>query len=156
MWFVGQLLVYAFVYAAWRAWRKNAPTASAPSPPGHLGLAGYALALGLVSFGVRIFLPIDRWIEIPFFRFEPAHLPQYVSLFCFGLMAARGDWLERFDAPIGRVWLWLGIAAAAVRSSGALGWIHLPLADGGLSFAALVWALLESVICTGLCAGLLA
>ena len=154
MWFAGQLLIYAVVYAAWRQWRPVEASAT-PRPPGHRGLALYVLALAAGSFVIRIFYPVDFWCEIPFFRFEPAHLLQYVSLFWFGHIAHRGDWLEQLDARVGRVWLRVGLGAVALRYAIQLG-LPIPLSAGGFGVAGLCWALLEAVICTGLCVGLLA
>ena len=153
MWFVGQLLIYAAIYAAWRQWRTTGD-GPAPAPPGHGALAVYALALAAGSFVIRIFYPVDFWFEIPFFRFEPAHLLQYVSLFWLGHVAHRGDWLAKVDARVGRIWLGVGLGAVAVRYACQFG-LPIPLSGGGLNPAAACWALLEALICTGLCVGLL-
>jgi glucan biosynthesis protein C len=153
MWFVGQLLIYAVVYAAWRQWR----TAENPvklRPPGHRELLIYALALAAGSFAIRIFYRVDFWFEIPFFRFEPAHILQYVSLFWFGHLAHRGDWLAKLDARVGLVWLRIGLGAVVVRYAIQFG-LPIPLSAGGINVGALCWALLEAFICTGLCVGLL-
>jgi fucose 4-O-acetylase-like acetyltransferase len=154
MWFVGQLLVYAVVYAVWRRWRPVA-NGSVPKPPGHRELVLYMLALAAASFAVRIFYPVDFWFEIPFFRFEPAHVLQYVSLFWLGHVAHRGAWLDRLDAKVGMTWFRIGLGAIAFRYAINLAGLPIPLAGGGLKWATLNWALLEAVICTGMCVGLL-
>jgi glucan biosynthesis protein C len=141
LWFVAHLLVYAVLYAAWRT---LLPQIGIPriAPPGHVAIVAYALALGALTFVVRLEYPQDRWIRLfGIVPTEVAHLPQYASLFVIGLVAARNRWLERIPSSTGLTWLALGVAAAALR---------YVLPGGGQ----LVWSFWESVICVGLCVGL--
>jgi glucans biosynthesis protein C len=163
LWFAGHLVIYACSYAVWRRLSNRAPSAAPqPSaPPGHPELLGYVLGLALVAFIVRLVFPIDRWVYLaPFVRAEVAHLPQYLSLFIFGIVAYRRDWLSRLPTKTGMVWLAIGLAAAAlpytVSILRSLTSIEIDLFDGGgLSLAALVWSTTEALICVGLCVGLL-
>ena len=159
LWFAGHLIVYAAAYAAWRRLTGR--------PPRELGLPrnrtilAYTLALAAVAFVVRLAFPIDRWVYLaPFIRAELAHVPQYLSMFVLGILAYRGDWLSRLPARTGRLWLAIGLAAAALPYTATvlreLTPIKIDFFDGGgLSLGALVWSTLEAFICVGLSVGLL-
>jgi fucose 4-O-acetylase-like acetyltransferase len=164
MWFAGHLIIYACGYAVWRWLTDRTPSAPSQSsvPPGHRQLLGYALGLAVVAFIVRLAFPIDRWVEpAPFVRAELAHVPQYLSLFIFGIMAYRRDWLRQLPAKTGMVWLTIGLAAAALPYTAAMLRELTPIdinlsAGGGLSLSALARSTIEAFICVGLCVGLLA
>lgn len=163
MWFVGNLLVCAYGYAAWRALTaKHRSVVRAPAmPPGHRAILGYALGLAGTSFLVRVVSPIDRWYEpLPLLRVEPAHLPQYVSLFALGCVASRQGWLSRLPASTGAIWLRIGLGAATLPFLATLLKRRLLVAglagvQGGARPDALLWAVVEGLLCTGLCVGLL-
>jgi fucose 4-O-acetylase-like acetyltransferase len=143
LWFLGHLMVYSLSYAAYRQVRASRPVRTTTRPfPGSLAITGYVAALAIVSTIVRIWFPMDKWITFPV-RTELAHLPQYCSLFLFGVAAYRYRWLERIPARTGKLWLGIGLAAVAVRFS-YQGW-PLP---------ALAWNLWEALLCAGLCVGL--
>jgi fucose 4-O-acetylase-like acetyltransferase len=170
LWFLGHLLVYALAYCAFRALsaRLRAPAGGTAAKsaeaqggllpfPGNVALLAYAAALALVSTAVRIEFPIDRWVHIGV-PAEIAHLPQYASLFVFGLVASRQRWLERIPAAIGRTWLMVGVALIALRFTLSVLWLRqVPalefLRDDGLGVD-LVWNTWEALLCTGLCVGL--
>lgn len=162
LWFVLHLLIYSALYALWRAAggrRAEARLEGLPAP-GHRAIIGYTLALTLVTALVRLWFPIDAWPRLfGLVPAEAAHLPQYLSLFVVGLLAGRAGWLERLPAQVGRVWLAVGLAAAALRYAYALaapGLVPDGLADGGgASWGALIWSGWEALICVGLCVGLL-
>jgi glucans biosynthesis protein C len=139
LWFVEHLLIYAVLYAVWRELRLPAVRLPVPNS---LAIAAYTLLLAAVTFVVRLEFPIDRWVDVfGVLRAEVGHLPQYASLFAIGLLAARGEWLERLPTRTGMVWLTIGLVAAALR-------YILPLHDDSL------WCVWESVICVGMCVGL--
>jgi fucose 4-O-acetylase-like acetyltransferase len=163
LWFAGHLIVYAFGYVAWR-WltRGAAPEAAGTiAPPRHRDILAYALGLAALTFVVRIVSPIDRWVYLaPFIRVELAHVPQYLSLFILGIVAYRRDWLGQLPARTGRVWLTIGLAAAAVPYAATILDSFVPgeidwFTGGGLSIGALAWSTLEAFICVGLSVGLL-
>jgi peptidoglycan/LPS O-acetylase OafA/YrhL len=156
MWFAAHLLLYALLYAAWRSVVHGVPLES--GPPGHRQILGYALVLAGVTALVRLWYPIDRWERLwGIVPFEPAHLPQYVSLFVLGICAARGDWLRRMPASTGAIWLGVGLGAAALRYLYPLGReAGLPalIAGGGAGWGNGLWSVWEALICTGMCVGL--
>ena len=43
---------------------------------------------------------------------EPAHLPQYASLFVIGLLAGRGRWIDTMPRRRGLAWLAVGVFLA--------------------------------------------
>ncbi len=146
LWFVGHLLIYALIYACWRALNWPALRLDAPS---HRQIAAYAVALGLVTFVVRIAFPIDQWVSIfGLVNSELAHLPQYASLFALGVVASRGRWLEGIPTPVGMRWLTVGIVLALLRY--VLPW----WSGGGFNAESLLWSTWEAFICVGLCVGL--
>ena len=154
LWFLQHLLIYAALYAAIRVvvppdrgtlWRK---------PPSHLAIATYAVLLAATTFAVRIWYPQDRWIAfLHFIQMEPAHLPQYASLFAIGLFAGPRRWMETLPARRGLVWLAIGVGlallayvlAATTTPTG-------PAADD--ASRQLRVCTVEAFICTGMCVGL--
>ena len=160
LWFIAHLLVYAAGYAAWRRFARPAARRSGrPSPvPGPRAIALYTVALALATFAVRVRFPVDRWVNLGIVPVEIAHLPQYLSLFIIGVLAARGDWLRRLPTATGLTLLAIGLTEAALRyayGSGGRGLLPGLLADGGFNRGSLVWSAWEAIICVGLCAGLL-
>lgn len=177
LWFVSHLLGYAVVYAAGRtlssaiARRRHGPAgrdgAGAPhvsdvpllATPGHVALAVAAVVIGLATFVLRIWYPIDRWTWVlGVFWMHVAHLPQYVALVLAGLLAYRHRWLERLPTATGTTWLWIGLSAAALRYAYALSGLGstVPLlASGGWDWRSLVGSLWEGIACVGLSVGLL-
>jgi glucans biosynthesis protein C len=148
LWFVLHLLIYGLLYALWRALggrRVEAKLEQIPAP-GHRSLLGYAVALALVSGLVQNWYSFNIWPRLLGLPFEAAHLPQYLSLFVLGVVAGRAGWVERLPWPVARVWLVVGLVAAALRYIDNL-WLH------GLTPGILynVW---ESLACVGLVVGL--
>ncbi len=153
LWFLGHLMLYALLYTAYRLWRGNASGATrAPVAfPGNLTLLAYAVLLALVDMVVRIWYPIDHW-ERFIFTAELAHLPQYASLFLFGLAASSRRWLDNIPARTGRIWLAVAIAASLARFSYTLA--HADFISVDTWWASLAWNLWEALICTSMCVGL--
>jgi peptidoglycan/LPS O-acetylase OafA/YrhL len=149
LWFVAHLLVYSLAYALWRALRPGRIGPSLPAPRDAV-VALYVFALAVVDVIVRFPFPQDRWVDVLWLiPAEPAHLPQYASLFVVGLIAGRGRWLETIRAGVGARWFALGavafvLAGLAMDHQGSL---PLPFQN--------VWGFLEAFICVGMILGLL-
>jgi hypothetical protein len=152
LWFVAHLLLYCFAYTALRqisglfevAMRK-VPLAS------HAGIASFIVALALITWLVRIWYPVDKWV--PFLWImpaEPAHLPQYVAFFAAGVIAYRGDWFRRMPMAAGLIWLAVGgIASGGIYVAYAFGqWSEL-MAIGGSGLPSLIRSSWETVIAVG-------
>ncbi len=158
LWFVEHLLVYAMLYAAWRALapaRKS--DAAPPAPPSSLAIIVYAVALAAVSYAIRLVFPVNAWIAfLGFIQMEPAHLPQYASLFVIGLIAGRGRWIETMPRRQGLVWLAWGVGLSvflyAMVGAGIIGGGGgVPARVNAPDWKGVVW---ESFTCTALCVGL--
>ena len=106
------------------------------------------------TFIVRIWYPQNHWIAfLHFIQMEPAHLPQYASLFVIGLFAGPRRWLETMPTRRGLVWLAIGaglallvyVLAATTTPTGAT-------ADD--ASRQLRVCTVEAFLCTGMCVGL--
>lgn len=166
LWFIENLFLYGAAYALFRALhrllvggRDTAPTArmTAPIAPrtAHLALAGLTLWLAATTFLIRIWWSVDDWkVLLAIWEVEFAHVPQYVTMFVLGLVAARRNWFARFPARVGWIWLGLGAVCVVVWMARGAG-LDFPVWIGGFSIAAANRAAWESVLCVGFCAGLL-
>jgi surface polysaccharide O-acyltransferase-like enzyme len=158
LWFVAHLLLYTVAYVAWRQFfARSAQTRSSQPPPGFVAVVGFVLALALVTFLVRIWYPIDRWV--PFLWIMPAehaHVPQYMALFGAGIVAFHGDWFRRMRTDPGIAWLAIGvIASVGIYLAYAFGaWREL-MASGGLNLSSFIRSFWETVIAVGLSIGLI-
>lgn len=155
LWFVEHLLVYSLLYAAIRmALRERAPYISAsPTSAAEVRLPVIVLfiaALGFVTDLMRTSwgFPIDRWIFfLGFVQMEPAHLPQYLSLFVLGILAYRRSFLDALTRPRNMLWFipGLGIYAITIVQRTITG-----------QRAVFLWEYREALLCVGVCIGLLA
>ena len=107
LWFVVMLLIFDFGYAGCRWLFRNLTSTTTSRPPGYLAIGIFILALALVSYLIRIPLPINTTV----FGFpDVAYFPQYLSFFCLGIVAFRGNWLQTIPSSMGK---W-GLVAAIV------------------------------------------
>ena len=104
LWFVEALLIFSLFYVLWRLLTKPATTL-APSEskaPSNWAIAGFALVLGVLTFVVRIWLPVG-WM----FNLLGLHFPffvQYIALFIVGILAYRRNWFAGLSDAQGKVW----------------------------------------------------
>jgi peptidoglycan/LPS O-acetylase OafA/YrhL len=150
LWFLEHLLIYALLYAALRACVPADTGTRAREPPTHLAILAYALLLAAATFAIRIWYPQDRWIGfLGFIQMEPAHWPQYASLFALGVLAGPRRWIETMPARRGLIWFGIGAALAIVTyiliGTGAMPGLR------STDWRACLW---EAFLCTGLCVGL--
>ena len=124
-WFLALLLIFNFGYAAWRWLTRNRTSSSKSksSTPTYLGIAIFILALALVTYLVRIIIPIGK--EVLGFP-TLGYLPQYLSLFIIGAVAYRRDWFRTTPGSMGVV----GFVTALVATV-----LLFPLATSGRMFA---------------------
>jgi fucose 4-O-acetylase-like acetyltransferase len=160
MWFVEALLLFTLVYLVWRLATARRGAAAAPPPPaasearapGNGALALFALALGLVTFVVRLAWPVDRWLEP--FHFQIAQFPQYVAYFVIGLIAFRRQWFAGVRVAQARPWLWVMVGLLVV-------WLPLLVAGGalengvdaflgGMTWQSLFYCVWEQLLCVAL------
>jgi fucose 4-O-acetylase-like acetyltransferase len=161
LWFAEALLIFAIGYALWRAFaRTTAPAAQRDGKlPGGQAIAAFAVALGAVSFIVRIWLPIG-WafgplnLQFPFF-------PQYICLFVVGIMAYRRNWLVRIPDVMGRFWLrtavfFVLVAFPVLFTTGGALRGEIAAFTGGLHWQCFAYAIWEQVTGVAIIIGLLA
>jgi len=100
LWFLEALLIFAFGYALLRRLGKGTVTES--KVPGNSAIAFFALALGALTFIVRIWLPLGYNftllnLQLPFF-------PQYIAMFAVGVAANGGKWFTQVSKETGERW----------------------------------------------------
>jgi len=162
LWFIENLFVYGCAYAVYRlcagaADRKPARLREDPIAPAtaHKALIALVLWLFASTFLIRIWKNVDDWkVLLGVWEIEFAHVPQYVTMFVLGIVAARRNWFARLPASVGWAWLGVGLSCVVVWMSREFG---LPFVEwiGGASIAAANRAMWESLLCVGFCVGLL-
>jgi surface polysaccharide O-acyltransferase-like enzyme len=103
LWFVETLLIFSLIYLLWSQLGKKRTAAAIDSKvPGNLAIAIFALGVGVVTFVVRIWLPVGTTISM--MNIQPPHFPQYIALFIAGIMAYRRNWFVNMPDGMGHVW----------------------------------------------------
>jgi glucans biosynthesis protein C len=153
LWFIENLLVYSLIYAALRLIIPKDEGTMFRDPPSHAAIAAYAILLAAASFVVRIWYPQNHWIFLlGFIQMEPAHLPQYASLFAIGLFAGPRRWLETMPARRGLVWLAIGVVLAIIAYVFVgSGMVTTGGAEGSRHWRVCTY---EAFLCAGFCVGL--
>jgi peptidoglycan/LPS O-acetylase OafA/YrhL len=155
LWYVEHLLILSVCYALLQVVWKRSPCAHAGEtrPPGYVAVLLFALTLAIASAVVRIWYPIDKWIGfLGFIQVAFADVPRDVSFFIIGAVAYRSQWFLRFPARAGRVWLWVGVVAAALWYAYVLGLSQaFPIGDDAMGILYPIW---EALLCCGMCIGL--
>jgi len=154
MWFIEHLLIYAVIFAAIGTLLKKEPAFPLIFVPRDVRLFEiilYIAALGFLTQLVRKTwgFPIDHWIFLlGFIQMEPAHLPQYLSLFVLGVLAYRHSFLESITTPRNMLWFipGMGIFLITIVQQYIM----------GRASAFLLWEYREALLCVGMCIGLLA
>ncbi|MFI5368095.1 MAG: acyltransferase family protein [Spirochaetia bacterium] len=161
LWYLEHVLLFSVVYAVWQKIRESSrggtqrPTrASTRKGPGLRAICTAMLVVAVATAAVRIWSPIDRWMNLlGFFRIAFADVPRDLSFFIFGAMAFTRGWFESF--PTGRGLRWLAIGAAAAIAWYAWALIpHSGITLSGRAFG-IVYPIWEELLCFGMCIGLL-
>ena len=160
LWFVETLLIFAVLYVLWRHLTKaTAPTVQNNGKMfDNRAVVILALAMGIISFIVRIWLPIG-WgfaplnLQLPFFC-------QYICLFIVGIVAYHRNWLTRIADGMGRLWLCVTLVFVLILFPAlfALGGALTGDTDsftGGLHWQCLAYALWEQFLCMAMIIALL-
>ena len=145
LWFAEALLIFALVYAAWRRWIRDS-SRDLRVLPKFSTLALAAVAAGVVSFGVRLFVPVGTnvaWLQLGYF-------PPYVLLFVAGCMAARARLLERVTFLEAKPWAIVSLVLlitlpVIMATHGSQGSFH-----GGWTLNAMFYALWDPFIAWGI------
>ena len=151
MWFVATLLFFALVYLLWRQLAKpsDAPAQSEGEAPGNAAIAIFALALGVATFVVRIWIPVGY--QAPFLNIQPPHFVQYIALYIIGIVAYRRNWFEKLSDSQGKTWLVVVLVLIALFpvlfiAAGALEGVLDPIM-GGLHWQSFAYATWEQFMC---------
>jgi len=156
MWFLAALLFFAIVYLIWRSIFKPMPQTE-ESAPGNLPIALFALGLGLVTFTVRLWMPVGS--EIPLVNWQLSHFTQYIALYIVGMIAYRKGWFESLKDSQGRIWLYVVIGMVLLFpvlfiAGGAMEGVLDPF-FGGLHWQSFVYSIWEQFMCLGMVVSLL-
>lgn len=141
LWFVASLLAYSFLL-----WMGHwlLPKGKMKSAISFLPILILIAGLTLITAFVRQYYPVDAW-ETWLIPVEPAHLPQYLTLFFLGAYLQGKNSLEKWNDQTGLVFFTLAILLFLLRNS--LSAIPIP--------RWLEEPLMESIFCVGLSIGLL-
>ena len=153
LWFVETLLYFTLFFVIsqkFRPGKQDGTTRRIPLP-GDLPIILLAVFLGVITFLIRIKLPVG-W-SVPILSLQLPHFPQYIALFALGITASRHNWLEQITYR--RALRWFLAAQAMIfitfpllfMSGGAASGNVTPFM-GGLHWQSLAYALWEQV--TGL------
>ena len=154
LWFVEMLLIFEFGYAFWRMSRKGVDAKGEKERPfpSYRKIAAFILLLALSAYLLRTIIPIDANVLGFPSLFD---LPQYLSFFIVGTVAARGNWLRTMPNPMAnRFFIMAPIASATLlplaivgTEVNSLGWGSL-LGYGSLSSA--IYSLWDSTFAVGM------
>jgi glucan biosynthesis protein C len=156
LWFIEMLLVYASIYAGWRALRPHLrlPRLGRLAPPRLTVLLPLILGVAALSFWIRLDHPIYSWgAYLGILQISLADLPRDLACFVLGVLAYRNDWLLGLPKATGYRWLALGVAGALVFVVSDLAGVSF-FSAGGRDLRAVLYPLWETLTCFGFCFGL--
>jgi len=154
MWFLVVLLMFTAGYTLWRQITKI-ETVQRRIPkefpiPKYLYLFLLALGLGFCTFLIRIFFSIDNHpfgLPVPF-------IIQYIMMFSLGVISVRYDWIKEMTRIHVKVWFIIIVAAIVLfflYTIPTLGFeTDYSILMGGFNLYALLFALVENIICVGM------
>jgi len=157
LWFAQALLIFSLAYCIWRAALRKplAGLERTPRPvPAWRWWLLSAIAVGAVALAIRQIVPTGKNV----FGLQLGYFSSYIFLFAMGIAAWRYDWLRQLAWKNVRPWIvalviaWPGLPIAILI---AVSQHTARRADfsGGLSWAAIFYALWEPFVAWGLIAG---
>jgi hypothetical protein len=151
LWFVLVLLIFAAVYVALRVTARGSEKKRRTVPlPTNRQILVFVIVVGLITFLVRLRFPAG-WeilnIQIPYF-------PLYISMYVFGVWASRFSWLDDLSRKQANLWFGVSVVLIALMPvimalGGALEG-STEAFEGGPSWQALAYAMLEPFLCIGI------
>lgn len=121
LWFAEMLLIFCFGYIIWRRMvrARVQPAGRVYNPPSYPALGLFILMLALVSYVMRIIVPLG--VAVPILGFPSlAYLPQYLSFFILGMIAFRRNWFQTIPASVGKTGFVVALVATVVLAAPAL------------------------------------
>ena len=153
LWFAEALLIFALAYVGWReALKRSArPAFSLAALPGNAILAIAAVMIGIVSFLIRLVVPIGHEVA----GLQLGYFAPYVFLFAAGCAASRSGLLESIDIRQARLWMRVSVVSGLLLlvlfvTRGDAGGF-----EGGWTLNAFLYALWDPVFAWGVILGLL-
>jgi len=154
MWFLVVLLIFTAGYTLWRQITKiGSVQQRIPkefSIPKYYYLVLLALGLGFGTFLVRTVFSIDDFplgLPIPF-------IIQYIMMFSIGVIIVRYEWIKKMTKSHVKVWVIIITAAFVLFFAYALPVLGFEgdysILMGGFNLHALLFALVENIICVGM------
>lgn len=157
IWFVAALLLFTVVTVGGGQLIKMPWLRTSAPLPDNLQLLLGVFFITIVSFLVRIKIPVGQTIDP--FGFQLAHFTQYIVLFSVGFIASKNNWLEQISQADAKVWMrgvWifmLVLFPAVFYFGGALT-KGTDIFMGGLSWQSFAYSLWEQVVGIGIIIGL--
>ena len=101
LWFVAALLIFTLITILLKSSKKIKVYPVCPLPSS-IKISIFAIAIGLISFFIRIWYPIGLSLQPIGFQF--AHFTQYIALFYIGIRASRYQWFDKITFQLGVKW----------------------------------------------------
>ncbi len=150
-WFLVVLLIFTAIYTIWT--RIDSIKGRIPEEltiPKFIYLLLLAIGLGFLSFVVRIPFPIEEWqLGLPI-----GYMIQYFMMFSVGVVAVRYGWINQMRKHHVKVWAATIFVVVMLYFTYFFVFVGVD-ADyrvffGGLHTEALVFALVDNIICMGM------
>jgi peptidoglycan/LPS O-acetylase OafA/YrhL len=156
LWFLAMLLIFDICYSLWRMVMRNKQKKTAEeftAVPKMRVILLFILALAIVTYLVRIIIPINTYI---LFFPSLAYSPQYISFFILGVIAYRRGWLQSIPDKLGKIGFIIAIAGTFILMPIAISGLFGPAGGfiGGGTLQSGVYSLWDSLFSVGLCLGL--
>lgn len=164
MWFIEVLLIFSLIYALIRRRTSGRGAAGRGSSgdedrkPTQLRarqVLVFAVALALVSYVWRIFVPVGVFVPVVGLP-SAAYMPQYVGLFAAGILAYRRGWFQALPRRAGLIGLAFVPGSLAPMALGGYRALDLAGPPPTTDLAHLGFALWDSLFATGVILILLA
>ncbi len=152
LWFVEMLFIFELGYVLWRVATRNKGGGVGRPFPSYRKIGAFILVLAASAYLLRIIIPINAQVLGFPSLFD---LPQYLSFFIVGTVAARGDWLMKMPSSMAKRFFVIAlIASGTLLILSLIGTVVSSLGWGSLigygSFSSLLYALWDSTFAVGM------
>lgn len=156
LWFVSVLLVLSICYTVFHQFNRRYKKIIDYLKTRSLNqiLLVNILLIVIFTFLIRLYFPIDKWLNYIVFAVAPADFARDTAFFILGILAYRNSLLLKISRKQGYIWLTTALILAILFV------LFKPITGssfffgGGLSLGALRYDLWEATFCTGMCIGL--
>lgn len=117
----------------------------------------FSLLLGLITFIVRIWYPMNEWTGfLYFYQVEWGHWPHYLAFIFIGIAAYRHKWLKKENfRKIGPIWLIIAVICIGILIITSIAVpINSPFLQGGFTWTSLAYSVIEVFLMMGMTIGL--